>query len=575
MTGQSSDGDLIVPTPHPLAGKPVPVSRLVNVAALVAAYADERPDPSEPAQRVAFGTSGHRGSSLERSFNEAHVIAITQAICDYRRAHAIDGPVFLGWDTHALSEPARVNVLEVLAANSVDAMVDTRDDVVPTPGISHAILAHNDGRTAGLADGIVITPSHNPPEQGGIKYDPPTGGPADTFVTRWIEERANALLEAGLRDVRRLPWDRARAAATMHRFDYRAAYVDALRDVIDIDVLQHARLDVGIDPLGGASLRYWEAIGERYGLPLRIINAAVDPTFRFMTVDADGAVRMDPSSPYAMAGVIDQRDQFDLIVASDPDADRYGIVSRGRGLLDPNQFLAMSAAYLFRHRPHWNKALAVGKSVVTSDLVSRVAARLGRRLFEVPVGFKHFVAGLHDGSLGIAGEESAGASFLRKDGLVWTTDKDGLIMGLLAMESMARTGRDLDEQYTALVTDVGESFTARIDRPATAAQKAALARLTPDDIRVTSLAGDPIRAVHTTASGNGQPIGGLKLVTDRGWFAARPSGTEARYKLYAESARDRAHLQRIQDEAGSIITAAIGSATTNDHLLGARATDRT
>ena len=542
---------------HPLAGQPAPESLLVDVPKLITAYYAEHPDPAETAQQVSFGTSGHRGSSLQVGFNEAHILAITQAICLYRRAHGIDGPLFLGWDTHALSEPARVSALEVLAANGVEVMVDDHDEVTATPVISQAILGYNRGRTEALADGIVITPSHNPPEYGGLKYDPPTGGPADAPVTQWIQEKANELLGDGLRGVVQIPWARARRAPTVHRFDYLNGYVGELRQVIDMELLRGSDLNVGVDPLGGASLRYWDAIGEQYRVQLTIVNRAVDPTFRFMTVDRDGAIRMDPSSRYAMARLIALRDRFDLAFANDPDADRYGIVSRSAGLLDPNQYLAASVWYLFRHRQDWKSAAAVGKTVVTSSLIDRVAARLGRRLVEVPVGFKYFVDGLLDGSLGVAGEESAGASFLRRDGAVWTTDKDGLIMGLLAMESMARTGHDPGEQYAALVAELGEPLYARVDLPATPAQKVALAGLTPRDVYVTTLAGDPIRAVLNTASGNGRPIGGIKIVTEQGWFAVRPSGTEAVYKLYAESFKDWAHLHRIQDEADAIIQTAV------------------
>ena len=544
---------------HPLAGKPAPESLLVNVPKLVTAYYAEHPDPSEAGQRVVFGTSGHRGSSLEVGFNEAHVLAITHAICLYRRAHGINGPLFLGWDTHALSEPARVSALEVLAANRVEVMVDEHDDVTPTPVISQAILAYNRGRTEGLADGIVITPSHNPPEYGGFKYDPPSGGPADTPVTGWIQDKANEILGNELRGVARIPWERTRRAATVHRFDYLNAYVGDLRHVIDMEAIHGSTLHVGIDPLGGASLRYWEAVGQEYGVRLTIVNGAVDPTFRFMTVDRDGAIRMDPSSPYAMARLIELRGRFDLALANDPDADRYGIVTRGTGLLDPNDYLAASVWYLFRHRPDWKSTAAVGKTVVTSSLIDRVAARLGRRLVEVPVGFKYFVDGLLDGSLGVAGEESAGASFLRRDGTVWTTDKDGLVMGLLALESMARTGHDPGEQYRALVAELGEPFYARIELPATPEQKAALTRLAPRDVRVTMLAGDPIRAVMTTAAGDHRPIGGIKVITDNGWFAVRPSGTEAVLKIYAESFKDLAHLRRIQEEAYAIIQTAVAT----------------
>ena len=542
---------------HPLAGKTAPESLLVDVAKLIAAYYSEQPNPHEATQRVRFGTFGHRGSSLQVSFNEAHVLATTQAICDYRRAHGKSGPLFLGWDTHALSEPTRVSVLEVLAANGVEVMVDVRDDVTPTPVISHAILTYNRERPRGRADGIVITPSHNPPEDGGIKYDPPSGGPAASTATDWIQDQANALLEGGLRDVRRMPWARARRAESVHSFDYRDAYVGDLPQVLDMDVLQHSGLHVGVDPLGGASLRYWEDIAERYGIHLSIVNRTIDPTFRFVPVDKDGAIRMDPASPYAMSRLIDRRAGFDLAFANDPDADRFGIVTHEGGLLEPNQYLAASVGYLFRHRPEWPSTATVGKSIVTSSAVDRVAERLGRRLYEVPVGFKHFVDGLVVGSIGIAGEESAGASFLRRDGSVWTTDKDGFIMALLAIESTSRTGLDPREQYETLAAELGESYYARADFPATPDEKTALARLSVGDVGVTLLAGDAIQQVLTVASGNQQPIGGVKVVTEHGWFAVRPSGTEAMYKLYAESFRNSAHLVRIQEDARAIIRAAL------------------
>lgn len=542
---------------HPLAGKPAPESVLVNLQKLVTAYYTERPDPAVAVQRVTFGTSGHRGSSLQIGFNEAHIQAITQAICLYRRGHGISGPLYLGWDTHALSEPARVTALEVLVANGIDVMVDRRDDATPTPVISHAILAHNRGRTNALADGIVITPSHNPPEYGGFKYDPPSGGPAGSHITAWIETTANALLADGLKQVNRIAWERARRSASVHFYDYLGTYVSDLRNVIDMDVLRGSMLHTGVDPLGGASVGYWEAIAEEYGLHLDIVNRSVDATFRFMSVDRDGAIRMDPSSSFAMARLIELRQQFDLAFANDPDADRYGIVSRSSGLLDPNHYLALCASYLFRQRPDWKTTIALGKTVVTSSIMDRVAARLGRHLVETPVGFKYFVDGLLDGSLGIAGEESAGASFLRRDGTTWTTDKDGLIMGLLAVEMAERTGRDPSEQYRALVSDVGESFYARIDCPAALEQKAALAGLAPRDVDAAVLAGDAITAVRTTTFGNNQPIGGIKVLTNHGWFAARPSGTEAVYKLYAESFKDAAHLQRIQEDARAIVEAAL------------------
>jgi phosphoglucomutase len=542
---------------HPGAGQPAPLSRLVNIPRLVTAYYVERPDPALPEQRVAFGTSGHRGSSFRVGFNEAHILAITQAICRYRNAAKIDGPLFMGWDTHALSEPARVSALEVLAANGVDVMLDADDGFTPTPVVSRAILAHNHGRKTGLADGIVITPSHNPPEYGGFKYDPPSGGPADTEITAWIQETANALLVDGLRGVSRIPYERARRAATLHRFDYLSSYVKDLGEVIDMEVLEGTRLNVGVDPLGGASVAYWEPIGERYGFRLDVVNRDVDPTFRFMTLDWDGEIRMDPSSPYAMARLIGRRDQFDLAFANDPDADRHGIVSRSTGLLNPNHYLAASIWYLFRHRPGWTGTAAVGKTIVSSSMIDRVAARLGRRVVEVPVGFKYFVEGLLSGSLGFAGEESAGASFVRRDGAVWATDKDGLIMGLLAMEMTARTGRDPGELYGQLTHELGESAYERIDAAATPEEKSMLARLSATDLGVDELAGEPITAVLTTAPGGGQPIGGVKVMTRHAWFAARPSGTEAVYKLYAESFKGRDHLGRVQTEARAIIERAL------------------
>jgi phosphoglucomutase len=538
---------------HPLAGKPVPPSLLVDVAKLVRAYSTERPDPSVPEQRVTFGTSGHRGSSLRAGFNEAHILAITQAICLYRKQHEIGGPLFLGWDTHALSEPARVSALEVLAANGVEVMLDAHDRVTPTPVVSQAIVAHNRGRATAFADGIVITPSHNPPEYGGFKYDPPSGGPADTSITEWIESRANAFLADGLRGVARMPYERACQAATTHRFDYLSSYIDALGAVIDMDVLRGTTLKIGVDPLGGASLPYWQPIGDRYGVRLDVVNREIDPTFRFMTVDWDGAIRMDPSSPYAMARLIGLRDQFDLAFAADPDADRHGIVTRSAGLLNPNHYLAAAISYLFRHRPGWSERLAVGKTIVSSSMIDRAAARLGRRLVEVPVGFKYFVDGLLAGSLGFAGEESAGASFLRLDGTAWATDKDGLIMGLLAAEMTARTGRDPGELYAELTRELGEPVYERIDAEATPDQKAALERVSATEVAITELGGDPVVAVLTTAPGDQRPFGGIKVMTEHGWFAARPSGTEAVYKLYAESFKGPDHLRRIQQEAQTAI----------------------
>ena len=545
-------------TVHPLAGHPAPASALVDVPHLVAAYYTERPDGSVPEQRVSFGTSGHRGSSLRAGFNEPHILAITQAICLYRAARKITGPLFLGWDTHALSEPARITVLEVLAANGVDAMVDTDDHPVPTPVISGAILGHNRARPDLSADGIVITPSHNPPEYGGIKYDPPSGGPADTDVTAWIEDKANALLASGLREVPRMPYARARRAPTVHHFDYLGGYVAGLGEIIDFDALNGTSLRLGVDPLGGASLHYWAPIAERFGVRIDLVNDAVDPTFRFMTLDWDGAIRMDPSSPYAMARLIGLRDHFDLAFAADPDADRHGIVTRGVGLLEPNCYLTVAIAYLFGHRPNWAAATAIGKTIVSSSMIDRAAARLGRRLVEVPVGFKYFVDGLLTGVLGFAGEESAGASFLRRDGTVWSTDKDGIIMGLLAAEMMARTGRDPGEQYRALEQELGEAIYQRLDAPATSEEKSILARLSPRDVTMSDLAGQPVMAVLTSAPG-GRPIGGIKVIAADGWFAARPSGTEAVYKLYAESFKGEDHLHRIQEEAQAVIARALGA----------------
>ena len=539
---------------HPLAGKPAPSSLLVNVPRLVTAYYAERPDPSIAAQRVAFGTSGHRGSSLRLGFNESHILAMTQAICLHRKARGIDGPLFIGWDTHALSEPARVTALEVLAANGVEVMVDRAGGPTPTPVISQSILAYNRSRGhRGEADGIVITPSHNPPEYGGFKYDPPSGGPADPETTGWIQDKANALLAGGLSEVPRMPWERARRAPTVHEFDYVGGYVEALDRVVDMDALRGTRLRIGVDPLGGASAGYWGVIGERYGFRLDVVNPDVDPTFRFMTVDWDGEIRMDPSSPYAMARLIGLREQFDLAFAADPDADRHGIVTRSAGLMNPNHYLAVALRYLFTHRPDWPREAGVGKTIVSSSVIDRVAARLERRLVEVPVGFKYFVDGFLDGSLGFAGEESAGASFLRRDGSAWATDKDGLIMGLLAAEMTARTGRDPGEHYREITAEVGEAAYERIDAEATPEEKAALARLSREDLAMSSLAGDRVTAVLTAAPGDGQAIGGIKVITEQGWFAARPSGTEAVYKLYAESFRGPDHLRRIQEEAQAAI----------------------
>ena len=536
----------------PLAGKPAPPSILVDVPRLVAAYHDRHPDPSVPAERVAFGTSGHRGSSLASAFNEDHIAAITQAICLHRKQEGIDGPLFVGIDTHALSRPAFATGLEVLAANGVEVMVDAQDGWTPTPVVSHAVLAYNRGRRSGLADGIVVTPSHNPPEYGGFKYDPPHGGPADTRVTRWIEERANAFLADGLRGIARIPFDRARTAPTTHAYEYRNAYVADLASVVDLGAVRASGVRIGVDPLGGASIDYWHAIAERYDLDLTVVNDVVDPTFRFMTVDWDGRIRMDPSSPSAMARLVGLKDRFDVAVAADHDADRHGIVSRTAGLLQPNHYLSVAIDHLFRTR-HWPETVAVGKTVVSSAMIDRVAARLGRRLVEVPVGFKWFVDGLVDGTIGFCGEESAGATFLRLNSAVWTTDKDGIVAGLLAAEITARTGKDPGDHYRALTAELGDPCYARVDATATPEQKARLAALAPAAVASTTLAGEPIVARLTTAPGNGAPIGGLKVVAASGWFAARPSGTEDVYKIYAESFVDRAHLDRILREAERIV----------------------
>ena len=538
---------------HPQAGKPAVPSMLVNIPRLVAAYYTERPDPSIPEQRVAFGTSGHRGSAFKQAFNEAHILAISQAICLYRQQQHIDGPLFLGMDTHALSEPAFASALEVLVANSVEVMVDRDGGYTPTPVISHAILKYNRGRQSGLADGIVITPSHNPPEDGGFKYNPPHGGPADTRITRWIEEQANALLFDGLRGVARIPYGRARTAATVHRHDYIGSFIGDLGAVLDMDAIRNAKLRIGVDPLGGAGVAYWLPIAERYGLDVTVINGTVDPTFRFMTVDWDGKIRMDCSSPYAMAGLIAMKEQFDVALANDTDNDRHGIVSRSAGLLNPNHYLAVAISYLFSQRGGWPKNAGVGKTVVSSNMIDRVTNRLGRRLVEVPVGFKWFVEGLLDGSLGFGGEESAGASFLRRDGTVWSTDKDGILLGLLSAEMMAKTGRDPGELYRNLTVEFGDPVYERMDLPATTTEKRVLQELTPEQIRVSELAGEKIQAILTVAPGNGGAIGGLKVITSNGWFAARPSGTEEIYKIYAESFIGKDHLRRIQEEAQTFI----------------------
>jgi phosphoglucomutase len=513
-----------------------------------------------PEQRVVFGTSGHRGSSFSNSFNESHILAITQAICGYRRQQGINGPLFLAMDTHALSEPAFASTLEVLAANRVEIMIDQDHGYTPTPVLSHAILTYNGGRTTGLADGIVITPSHNPPEDGGFKYNPPHAGPADTATTQWVEDRANAILAGGLHEVLRIPYPSALAAPTTHKHDYISEYVNDLGNAVDMEAIRAAKLAMGVDPLGGAGVAYWGRIAERYGIAQSVLNTSVDPTFRFMTLDWDGRIRMDCSSPDAMAGLIAMKDRYDVAFACDTDHDRHGIVTRSAGLLNPNHYLAAAISYLFRHRDGWPSEAAVGKTVVSSSLIDRVTASLRRRLIEVPVGFKWFVEGLLAGSLGFAGEESAGASLLRRPGMVWTTDKDGIILGLLAAEMTARSGRDPGELYRELARQFGESAYERIDAPASAEQKAVLERLTPHEVAVTELAGEKIEAMLTTAPGNGRPIGGLKVVTAHGWFAARPSGTEDVYKLYAESFLGEDHLRRIQEEAQRIIARAFASA---------------
>jgi phosphoglucomutase len=552
---------------HELAGKPVPRERLINVPRLVSAYYTHHPDPEIQGQRVSFGTSGHRGSSLEGSFNEDHVLATSQAVCDLRRSQGIDGPLYVGLDTHALSEPAFATALEVLAANGVQVMIQTGRGYTPTPVISHAILCYNRDRTSehGQADGIVITPSHNPPSAGGFKYNPPHGGPADAETTRWIQDRANAILHAGLdtgarAGVQRMPLQRALRADTTHEHDYVTPYVEDLGHVVDLEAVRVAKLKIGVDPLGGAGVGYWAPIAEHYGLDIEVVQPAVDPTFAFMTLDRDGEVRMDCSSPYAMAGLISLKDRFDVAVGNDPDFDRHGIVTRGAGLMNPNHYLAVAVSYLFEHRPGWRADAAVGKTLVSSSMIDRVAAHLGRPLCEVPVGFKWFVDGLLDGSTAFGGEESAGASFLRADGTVWTTDKDGILLGLLAAEIMAVTGRDPGEQYRDLEARFGHSLYARADAPATQEQKAVLGDLSPQAVEATDLVGEPIQAVLTRAPGNGASIGGLKVVAESGWFAVRPSGTEDLYKIYAESFRGADHLRAVQEEARAIVDGAFRGA---------------
>jgi phosphoglucomutase len=544
----------------PRAGRPAPADALVDIPRLITAYYSGRPDPTVSAQRVAFGTSGHRGSSFELSFNESHVLAISQAICEYRKQQAIDGPLFIGFDTHALSAPAFAGALEVLAANGVEVMTAADDEYTPTPAISQAILNFNRGRQTGLADGIVITPSHNPPDSGGFKYNPPDGGPADTQVTAWIEARANELLQSGLGAVKRMTFDRALHAATTHRYDYVDSYVGELGGVIDMDIIRGSRIRMGVDPLGGAGVHYWARIAERYKLDLSVVNEEVDPTFRFMTLDWDGKIRMDPSSSYAMQRLIGLKDRYDIAFACDTDHDRHGVVTPSSGLLPPNHYLTVAVDYLFRHRTQWRADAAVGKTVVSSAMIDRVSARLGRRLYEVPVGFKWFVSGLVDGSLGFGGEESAGASFSRIGGGVWTTDKDGMAPALLAAEITARTGRDPGELYRALTGELGEAFADRVEAAATPAQKQKLGKLDRTQVSSTELAGERIDRVLTRAPGNDAPIGGVKVVAPGGWFAARPSGTEDIYKIYAESFRDSAHLRKILGEAQIIVDAALAGA---------------
>jgi phosphoglucomutase len=541
----------------PFAGKPATPAMLVDVPKLVTAYYTGVPDASAPAQRVAFGTSGHRGTAFENSFNERHVLAIAQAICDYRKRQNIGGPLYLGIDTHALSEPACASALEVLAANGVEVMLADKDEYTPTPVISHAILTYNRARSAGLADGIVITPSHNPPDNGGFKYNPPSGGPADNDATKWIEARANEFLESDLQSVKRIPHAKALRAGTTHRHDFLGAYVSDLASILDLDAIRGANVKMGVDPLGGAGVHYWGPIAERYGLDLTVVNETVDPTFRFMTVDWDGRIRMDPSSPYAMQGLIGLKERFDVAFACDTDHDRHGIVTRNAGLLPPNHYLSVAVFYLFQHRPQWSKSAAVGKTLVSSRMIDRVAAKLGRKLYEVPVGFKWFVDGLLDGSLGFGGEESAGASFLRMDGKVWTTDKDGIVAALLAAEITARMGRDPGEIYLELTREFGAPVFERIDASATPAQKALLSKLSPQRVKSEQLAGEKIESILTQAPGNDAAIGGLKVVAENGWFAARPSGTEDIYKIYAESFRGGDHLRRILAEAQTIVGAAL------------------
>lgn len=538
----------------PLAGKPAQPDMLVNVPKLITAYYSDKPDVSIAEQRVAFGTSGHRGSSFKRSFNEDHILAVTQAICAYRKENGITGPLYIGIDTHALSEPAFASAMEVLAANEIDVMIDSDGGYTPTPSLSLAILTYNRGKKSGLADGIVITPSHNPPQDGGFKYNPPSAGPADTDITGWVENKANEYLKNGLRDVKRVSFEKAMAASTTHKFDFTSLYVNELQTVIEFDKIQSSKLHIGADPLGGAGLKYWERIRDHYKLNMEVVNTRVDPTFAFMHVDWDGKIRMDCSSPSAMAGLVALKDRFDIAFGNDTDHDRHGIVTRTAGLMNPNHYLSVAIEYLYGHRKSWPAAAAVGKTVVSSSMIDRVVAKLGRKLDEVPVGFKWFVDGLLDGSLGFGGEESAGASFLRKDGSVWTTDKDGIILNLLAAEITAVTGKNPSEHYQRLTEQFGAPVYERIDAPATPAEKIALKKLSADQVSASELAGEKITQKLTEAPGNGAAIGGLKVVTENGWFAARPSGTEDVYKIYAESFKGEEHLRRIQTEARELVS---------------------
>ncbi|MFF9024606.1 phosphoglucomutase (alpha-D-glucose-1,6-bisphosphate-dependent) [Streptomyces eurythermus] len=544
--------------PHERAGRPARPEDLVDVARLVTAYYTLHPDPADPAQRVAFGTSGHRGSSLASAFNEDHIAATSQAICEYRAAQGTDGPLFLGADTHALSEPAKTTALEVFAANEVSVLIDDADGYTPTPAVSHAILTYNRGRTSGLADGVVVTPSHNPPADGGFKYNPPSGGPAASDATSWIQDRANQIIAGGLKDVRRLPYARALAADTTGRYDFLGTYVGDLPSVLDLDAVRAAGVRIGADPLGGASVAYWGRIAEQHGIDLTVVNPHTDPTWRFMTLDWDGQIRMDCSSPYAMASLIEQRDRFRIATGNDADADRHGIVTPDAGLMNPNHYLAVAISYLYRHREQWPAAAGIGKTLVSSTMIDRVAADLGRRLVEVPVGFKWFVDGLVGGDLGFGGEESAGASFLRRDGSVWTTDKDGIILALLAAEITAVTDQTPSEHYAGLTDRFGAPAYARIDAPATREQKALLGKLSPAQVTADTLAGEPVTAVLTEAPGNGAAIGGIKVTTENAWFAARPSGTEDVYKVYAESFLGQDHLARVQEEAQAVVLGALG-----------------